>query len=39
MAQSVKNPPVMEEAACNAEDLDSIPASGRSPQEGNSNPL
>jgi len=38
MAQSVKNPPVMEETACNAGDLDSIPGSGRSPQEGNKQP-
>ena len=27
------------ESACNAEDLDSIPGSGRSPGEGNGNPL
>ena len=27
------------ESACNAGDLDSIPGSGRSPAEGNSNPL
>ena len=33
MAQTVKNLPA------NAEDADSIPASGRSPGEGNSNPL
>ena len=26
-------------SACNAEDLDSIPGSGRSPGEGNGNPL
>ena len=26
-------------SACNAEDLDSIPGLGRSPQEGNGNPL
>ena len=28
-----------EESACNAGDLDSIPGSGRSPGEGNGNPL
>ena len=27
------------ESACNAENLDSIPGSGRSPGEGNGNPL
>ena len=27
------------ESACNAGDLDSIPGSGRSPEEGNDNPL
>ena len=27
------------ESACNARDLDSIPGSGRSPGEGNGNPL
>ena len=27
------------ESSCNAEDLDSIPKSGRSPEEGNGNPL
>ena len=27
------------ESACNVRDLDSIPGSGRSPGEGNSNPL
>ena len=26
-------------SACNAEDLGSIPGSGRSPEEGNGNPL
>ena len=29
----------VEAAACNAGDLDSIPGSGRSPGEGNGNPL
>ena len=28
-----------EESACNAGDLSSIPGSGRSPREGNGNPL
>ena len=31
--------PVSKESACNAEDLGSIPRSGRSPGEGNGNPL
>ena len=35
----VKNPLVMQETACNAEEAGSIPGSGRSPGEGNSNPL
>ena len=39
VAQSVKNPPRMRESACNAGDLVSIPGSGRSPGEGNGNPL
>ena len=30
---------VSEESVCNAGDQDSIPGSGRSPGEGNSNPL
>ena len=30
---------VSKESACNAEDLGSIPGSGRSPGEGNGNPL
>ena len=30
---------VSKESACNAGDVDSIPGSGRSPGEGNSNPL
>ena len=30
---------VGKESACNAGDIDSIPRSGRSPGEGNSNPL
>ena len=39
MAQSVKNLPAMQESACNAEDLGLIPGMGRSPGEGNGNPL
>ena len=31
--------PVGKESACRAEDLGSIPGSGRSPEEGNGNPL
>ena len=30
---------VGKESACNAEDVNSIPGSGRSPGEGNGNPL
>ena len=39
MAQQVKNLPAVQETACNVEDLGSIPRSGRSPGEGNGNPL
>ena len=39
MAQSIKNPPAMQETACNAGELGSIPDSGSSPGEGNGNPL
>ena len=39
VAQSVKNQPVMQETACYAGDPDSIPGSGKSPGEGNGNPL
>jgi len=39
MAQTVKNLPAMQESACNAEDLGLIPGMGRSPGEGNGNPL
>ena len=39
VAHSVKNLPAMQETACNAEDPVSIPGSGRSPGEGNSNTL
>ena len=37
--QSLKNPPAMQETACNAGDGGSIPGSGRSPGEGHGNPL
>ena len=39
VAQSVNNPPTMKETACNAGDPVSIPGLGRSPGEGNGNPL
>ena len=47
IAQLVKNPPMLgfpggsdgKESACNAQDLGLIPGSGRSPGEGNGNPL
>ena len=39
IAQLVKNPPAMQESACNARDPGSIPGSGRSPGEGNGNQL
>ena len=39
IAQLVKNPPVMQESACNAGDVGSIPGLGRSPGGENSNPL
>ena len=39
MAQLVENLPAMQEICLSEEDLDSIPGSGRSPGEGNSNPL
>ena len=35
----VKNLPAMQETVCNAGDLGSIPGLGRSPGEGNGNPL
>ena len=35
----VKNLPAMKETACSAGDVDSISGSGRSPREGNGNPL
>ena len=34
-----KNPPEMQESACNAGNLGSIPGLGRSPGEGNGNPF
>ena len=39
MAQLVKNLHIIKETACNAGDPGSIPGSGRSPGEGNGNPL
>ena len=39
VAQLVKNLPVMQETGCSAGDLGSISGSGRSPGEGNGNPL
>jgi len=39
MTQLVKNPPAMQETACNAGDPGLIPGSGRSPGKGNSNLL
>ena len=39
VVQSVKNPPEMQETTCNAGNSSSIPRSGRSPGEGNGNPL
>ena len=35
----VKSPPAMQETACNKRDKVSIPGLGRSPGEGNGNPL
>ena len=39
LAQSVKNLPSMQDTTCNARDLGLIPGLGRSPEEGNGNPL
>ena len=39
LAQPNKSVSNGKESACNAGDLDSIPGSGRSPSEGNGNPL
>jgi len=39
VAQLVKNPHAMQEAACNIGDLGSVSGLGRSPGEGNGNPL
>jgi len=38
-AQSVKNPPAVQETTYNPRDQGSIPGLGRSPGEGNGNPL
>ena len=39
VGQSVKNPPATQESVCNTGDPGLIPGSGRSPGEGNGNPL
>ena len=39
ITQLVKNLPTMQESACDAGNPGSIPESGRSPGEGNGNPL
>ena len=39
VTQLIKNLPVMQKITCNARDLGLIPGSGRSPEEGNGNPL
>ena len=39
VAQPVKNPLAMQETTCSAGDPGSMPGSGRSPGEGNGNPL
>ena len=39
MAQSVKNPPAIQETASSTGDPGSTPGSGRSPGEGNGSPL
>ena len=39
VAQLVKNLPTMQETSCSVGDLGSIPGLGRSPEEGNGNPL
>ena len=39
IAQSVGNPPAIQETACKAGDADSIPGLGKFPGEGNGNPL
>jgi len=39
VAQLEKNPPVIQETACNAGDLVLIPGLEKSPREGNGNPL
>ena len=39
VAQLVKNPPAIQETACNNGDAGLIPELGRSPGEGNDNPV
>ena len=39
MVQWIKNPPAIQETTCNARDPGLISGSGRSPREGNGNPL
>ena len=39
VAQSLKNPPTIQETTCNRGIMGSIPGSGRYPREGNGNPL
>ena len=39
VAKSAKNLPAIQEIVCSAEDVGSIPERGRSPEEGNGNPL
>ena len=39
LAQSVKNPPAIQDTACTSGVMGSIPGSGRSPREGSGNPL
>jgi len=39
VAQSVKNPPAMQETACNAGDVSLVPGSRKALGEGNCNPL
>ena len=39
VTQLIKNLPIMQKITCNARDLGLVPGSGRSPEEGNGNPL
>jgi len=39
VVQLVKNPPAVQETTCTTEDQGSVPGLGRSPGEGNGNPL